>query len=279
MKHVKQVEKRKARTKRQKEREELGDKAPPAEVPKTLENLREADVTVVDEADEEVLRDEAEDEFRNYFNAGKPPKILLTSSLAPSKPTHQFISELMQIIPNSEYYKRKNYEVKQIVEYACNREYTAIIITNEDKKKLNGLWIISLPEGPTAFFKLSSVKLSAKIKNHGRPSTHLPEIILNSFSTRLGHSVARMLASLFPQSPQFRGRRVVTFHNQRDFIFVRHHRYIFEEEGKKARLQEIGPRFTLKLRSLQKGTFDTKHGEYEWLHKPELDTSRRRFFL
>uniref|UniRef100_A0A2P2LM44 Ribosome production factor 1-like n=1 Tax=Rhizophora mucronata TaxID=61149 RepID=A0A2P2LM44_RHIMU len=46
-----------------------------------------------------------------------------------------------------------------------------------------------------------------------------------------------------------------------------------------ARLQECGPRFTLKLISLQHRTFDTKGGEYEWVHKPEMDTSRRRFFL
>jgi len=46
-----------------------------------------------------------------------------------------------------------------------------------------------------------------------------------------------------------------------------------------ARLQECGPRFTLKLLSLQHGTFDTKGGEYEWVHKPDMDTSRRRFFL
>ncbi len=32
-------------------------------------------------------------------------------------------------------------------------------------------------------------------------------------------------------------------------------------------IQELGPRFTLKLRSLQKGTFDSKFGEYEWVHK------------
>ena len=43
--------------------------------------------------------------------------------------------------------------------------------------------------------------------------------------------------------------------------------------------QELGPRFTLKLKSLQLGTFDTQHGEYEWKHKPELDTSRRRFHM
>lgn len=35
----------------------------------------------------------------------------------------------------------------------------------------------------------------------------------------------RLIQSLFPQDPNFRGRRVVTFHNQRDFIFFRHHRY------------------------------------------------------
>jgi ribosome production factor 1 len=71
-------------------------------------------------------------------------------------------------------------------------------------------------------------------------------------------------------------------------------RYIFEEKSKKAssskkegpqkvvqaRLQELGPRFTLKLQSLQKGTFDSKHGEFEWVHKrKEMDTSRRKFHL
>ncbi len=41
--------------------------------------------------------------------------------------------------------------------------------------------------------------------------------------------------------------------------------------------QELGPRFTLKLEALQKGTFDSKEGEFEWVRKPEA--SRRRFFL
>lgn len=47
-----------------------------------------------------------------------------------------------------------------------------------------------------------------------------------------------------------------------------------------ARLQELGPRFTLKLLALQAGTFDTRTGEYEWLHKRgEMDTSRRKFHI
>ena len=56
-------------------------------------------------------------------------------------------------------------------------------------------------------------------------TSHRPEVILNNFSTRLGHSVARLLAALFPHDPQFQGRQCVTFHNQRDFIFFRRHRY------------------------------------------------------
>ena len=43
-------------------------------------------------------------------------------------------------------------------------------------------------------------------------------------------------------------------------------RYQFRN-SEKAGLQELGPRFTLKLRSLQKGTFDSKFGEYEFIHK------------
>ena len=43
-------------------------------------------------------------------------------------------------------------------------------------------------------------------------------------------------------------------------------RYVFRN-NKRVGLKELGPRFTLKLRSLQKGTFDSKYGEYEWVHK------------
>jgi len=138
--------------------------------------------------------------------------------------------------------------------------------------------LVHLPKGPTAHFKLSSIRPSKEIEGHGKCSDNSnPELILNNFNTRLGHTIGRMFAALYPKTPNFRMRRAVCFHNQRDFIFVRHHRYIFESK-EKVRLQELGPRFCLKLKSLQHGTFDT-NGEYEWIHKPEMDTSRRRFFL
>jgi len=213
---------------------------------------------------------------------------------------YAFISELLEVLPCATFYKRKGYSLKKIVEYASVREFTDLMVIHEDRKEINALMLVHLPDGPTAQFRLSNLVLGADIKNHGRATAHKPELVLNNFDTRLGRRVGRMFASLFSQDPTFRGRRVVTFHNQRDFIFFRHHRYIFEEhekrekgtsqntakstKGKKikavqARLQELGPRFTLKLESLQAGTFDSKGGEFEWVAKPELDVSRRKFHL
>ncbi|MDR3738219.1 MAG: Brix domain-containing protein [Terracidiphilus sp.] len=54
------------------------------------------------------------------------------------------------------------------------------------------------------------------------------EIILNRFDTRLGRRMGRMFGSMFPAVPDITGRQAVTFHNQRDFIFVRRHRFICE---------------------------------------------------
>ena len=75
---------------------------------------------------------------------------------------------------------------------------------------------------------------------------------MNGFVTRLGLCVGRMFQTCFPPLPEFQGRQVVTLHNQRDFLFFRRHRYAFRSTEKVA-LQEIGPRFTLKLRWLKKG--------------------------
>lgn len=74
---------------------------------------------------------------------------------------------------------------------------------------------------------------------------------------------------------------MVTFHNQRDFIFVRHHRYVYRKENQakiRARLQELGPRFTLKMKWLQEGVMDTQFGEYEWICKRKLAEGERRKF-
>jgi len=278
VKSAKETAKSKEKKKRKKDIEENGPDAVAVKKQKTLDNTREADETIVAENDEEVVADESQDEFSRYFSGEATPKIIITSSPNPSKIMYEFISDLLHVFPNSFYYARKNFTIQQILTAARKRDYTDLLIFNEDKKTINALTHVHLPEGPTAYYKLTNLVLSKDIPGHGRPTSHRPEVIINNFTTRLGHRVGRMLASLLHQEPNFVGRRVVTFHNQRDFIFFRHHRYIFENK-EKARLQPLGPQFTLKLRWLQHGLFDSQQGEMEWIHKKEMDTSRRRFFL
>ena len=50
------------------------------------------------------------------------------------------------------------------MKYATARGFTDVIVFNENCKHVNGLLLIHLPAGPTAHFKLSSLKLSKDIK-------------------------------------------------------------------------------------------------------------------
>lgn len=67
MKKEKAGAKRAKRDKRKREVEELGKDAPPAQVPRTLESMREFDETVVAADDEEIAGEEAMDEYAEYF--------------------------------------------------------------------------------------------------------------------------------------------------------------------------------------------------------------------
>ncbi|KAL6265244.1 hypothetical protein P5V15_002165 [Pogonomyrmex californicus] len=260
----------------------------PKQTPHTIESLREKDETMIigdldDEANQEIKAEFEQDEFAAYYKQEYEPKVLITYADNPNRKTRIFGRELTRIIPNSISLYRNRSGVKKMVKSATARNFTDIVIVNEDQCKPNGLLIIHLPDGPTAHFKLSNVKITTDLKrNHKEFTEHRPEVILNNFTTRLGFTIGRMLGALFHYQPEFKGRRAVTFHNQRDYIFFRHHRYEFNLQTGKPRLRELGPRFTLKLRSLQHGTFDSKYGDYEWIiqgRRHDMETSRRKFFL
>jgi ribosome production factor 1 len=138
--------------------------------------------------------------------------------------------------------------------------------------------MICLPIGPSIVFRLSSVKLRKELNFHGAPTGHKPELILKNFNTANGRRVGRFLGSMFNQDPEFRARTVVSFLNSRDYIFVRHHRYVFKDNGKKVGLQEIGPRFTLKVKRIMEGTFQ-KFSRIEWLGRDDMYVNRKEFYL
>ncbi|CAH1179396.1 unnamed protein product [Phaedon cochleariae] len=277
-------ERKKVKKEAKKVREQEGDIK---RIPHTIESLREKDETTVSDLttdENELVRDDLEqDEFCDYYKQSYEPKVLITYADNPMRKTRIFGRELTRIIPNSVSLYRNRSGVKKIVKSAIKKEYTDVLVVNENRKEPDGLLLIHLPNGPTAHFRVSNVKITTELrKNHKDITAHRPEVILNNFGTRLGLTVGRMLGAIFHYDPEFEGQRAVTFHNQRDYIFFRHYRYGFDSEGKKARLKELGPRFTLKLKSLQKGTFDSKFGQYEWImdgKRHAMETSRRKFHL
>ncbi|KAG1808606.1 Brix-domain-containing protein [Suillus subaureus] len=302
-------------------------------VPRTLDNTREADPAMLSAAGPssaqhaEFSNDIASDPFADYFNftldPAIPPKVLITTSAKASKGTYEFCDELVGVFPGAEFIRRKKgkgFEMGRIAGWAAGRGYKHLLVVNEDMKKPNAITLVYLPNGPMAYFKLTSIELTKQIYGHARATPHNPELVLNNFSTTLGHDVGRMFQTLFPPLPEFQGRQVVALHNQRDFLFFRRHRYAFRSPEKVA-LQEIGPRFTLKLRWLKRGlpavqNFGAspdaleinvgteelpeppeeapmpeqdeesgmklnppKDNEYIWRWKPELETTRKTFFL
>ena len=61
--------------------------------------------------------------------------MLITTNKRPSKFVYEFASELIDVFPNSQFIKRgSKFSIKQIVEFCTNRNYTDVMVVNEDKK-------------------------------------------------------------------------------------------------------------------------------------------------
>lgn len=95
-------------------------------------------------------------------------------------------------------------------------------------RTLQHAWVIVL--GGMTFFLFGVIELVFYLF-YGSWNSHflLKQLFFLDFNKALFNTPflfgsSRLIQSLFPQEPNFRGRRVVTFHNQRDFIFFRHHR-------------------------------------------------------
>ena len=252
------------------------------QIPKTMESRRPPQ-----ELDSLEIRGKKDSDksvyepIMTFFSQKRDPKVLITTAKRPSKQTATFAADhLADLFPCSEYHARKDFPVKKIVGEARERDYTHVLVLGQEarKKEPDALVIILLgsddSQSVTTYFRLTSIKATHKeIKRKGKATPHFPELVLNHFTTELGIAIGHLFISLFPSKPEFKGRQAVTLHNQRDFIFVRRHRYIFEDlpeskqelygdvdgVGKHARLQEIGPQFTMKLEAIQRGVFDPHH--------------------
>ena len=78
--------------------------------------------------DDEV--DEEDDEA-----ASKEPKILITThEMKISFKTYKLCRELAKVLPNAHYFYRKNVRLTKVIPEAIKRDYSAMIVINEDRK-------------------------------------------------------------------------------------------------------------------------------------------------
>ncbi|KAL0930963.1 RNA processing factor 1 [Colletotrichum truncatum] len=245
--------------------------------------------------------------FPSLFTDTPPPvpKILITTSL--NSNLHYEANIFRTVFPNATYVPRSahryghKYSLREISKFAANRDYTAVVLLKEDQKKLTGMSIVHLPTGPTFTFSITNFMEGKKLPGHGNPTNHYPELLLNNFKTPLGLLTAALFQRLFPPQPELEGRQVLTIHNQRDYLFWRRHRYVFREkreteknivtaegnemkgvEGIRVGLQEVGPRFTAKLRRVDKGigrAGSDGDDAQPWEWKARMEKDRKRFNL
>lgn len=240
--------------------------------------------------EEEQLRKEIELEDENttlpisivdneYALAGcKDPNILLTTSRKPSSRLMQFIKELKILLPNSTRINRGNYIMGELVEVAKKYGFTDLIILHEHRGNPDGMIISHLPSGPTAYFALSNVVLRHDLRTEldSMPEEY-PHLIFHNFNSRIGDRVMDILKFLFPV-PKLDSKRTISFINKDDYIIFRHHQYK-KQDYKTIALDEIGPRFVMKLYQISLGTVEIQHAQTEWVLRPYMNTAKKRKVL
>nr|XP_022909644.1 U3 small nucleolar ribonucleoprotein protein IMP4 [Onthophagus taurus] len=216
-----------------------------------------------------------DDEYR--YAGVEDPKIVITTSRDPSSRLKQFVKEVRLIFPNAQRMNRGNYEMKQLISACRANDVTDFIVVHEHRGVPDGLVICHLPYGPTAYFNLSDVVMRHDIPDIGTMSEQYPHLIFHNFKSTLGDRVTTILKYLFPV-PKEDSKRVITFANHDDYISFRHHTY--KKRDNQIELDEVGPRFQLKLYQIKLGTLDAiDSADTEWVLRPFMNTTVKRRFL
>lgn len=157
-----------------KKKQKLENKDKPKQAPKTIENCRIKDETFMNniQNDQEILFDlntdeischmkrqfnshnekcMNEDEFEKTIQEEKEeldddekeeesdtndPKVLITTNdIKIGYRTYKFCRELSRILPNAHYFYKKKVRLSKIIPAATKRNYSAIIVVNENRKQ------------------------------------------------------------------------------------------------------------------------------------------------
>ena len=193
-----------------------------------IENVKPIPGNLKGESDEllkEIQYDDINTQLPNniiddeYFdNLSRYPKILVTTSRAPTQRLTQFLKEMRIIIPNCVRINRGNIVIKDLVKACKENDYTDLILLHENRGHPDGLIISHMPQGPTIYFSLFNVILRHDISEDiDKVSEANPHLIFDGFNSRLGERITEIIKNIFPM-PKAESKRVLTF---RFFIICR----------------------------------------------------------
>lgn len=188
-------------------------------------------------------------------------KIILTSSNSKlTQETKELLLDLEGLFPGAMPISRKNRSFKQFLadETEAGEEALIIRLDQVDISRKRLLLIKKSVSGSltTSTYSIVSFVLCRRL-NGAVDSGHMPEISFVGFDTSENdiRTVDDLQYAFRNEEVDFEGRQIVSFTKKRGFILCRKHRYIIrthedEAQEDKVRLQEIGPRLSIKLQSV-----------------------------
>ncbi|KAI3383937.1 hypothetical protein SNEBB_006846 [Seison nebaliae] len=229
-----------------------------------------------------------DDEYR--LAGVEDPSVVITTSRYPSSRLKQFAKEMKLLIPNSIRLNRGTTEIAQLMSVSKRNNMTDIIILHEKRGEPNSIQICHLPYGPTAQLSLHNVVLRHDIPQMKHSPEEYPHLILHELNSKLGKRIGDILRFLFPQGrTKTESRRVISLLNVNDFIAFRHHQYEMNKKknetsstvsSENVKLNEIGPRFDMKLFSIKNGTLDNLDlAPVEFALRPYMNSSKKKKLL
>ncbi|KAF0988488.1 hypothetical protein HZS_3038 [Henneguya salminicola] len=221
-------------------------------------------------------RNEIDNEYK--WAGVQDPKIVVTTSRSPSSRLKMFVKEIRLLIPNCQKINRGEMMLADLVNSCTAADVTDLIMLHETRGNPDCLIVSHLPYGPTAFFTLYNVVMRHDIPDVGTMSEAFPHLIFHNFSKPVGIRVMNILKYIFPV-PKESSKRVISFVNKSDFISFRHNIFDKASDSKDCILQEVGPRFEMKLFRILLGTITQTEADDEWLLKPFMNTARKRLFI
>jgi ribosome production factor 1 len=122
--------------------------------------MRVKDETIITDAEDDEIKGEQNiDEFSKYFEGVTTPRILMTTNRRPRGKIFDFMKEIKASIPGCEYYERKNFQIRGVIKEAIKQGFTDLMLFYEKNGIPHSVILSHLPDGPTANFRVSSVKL------------------------------------------------------------------------------------------------------------------------